>query len=90
MKDSTEIILYNQFKLPYTFSADKVYDIVGFVTKNNEDMRLMPILFEEKEPTAIQETTAEQKSETVKVIENGRIYILRDGVRYSVLGNKID
>ena len=90
MKDSTEIILYNQFKLPYTFSADKVYDIVGFVTKNNEDMRLMPILFEEKEPTAISETTAEQKSETVKVIENGRIYILRDGVRYSVLGNKID
>lgn len=88
--DSTEIVLYNQFKLSYLFDSDMRYTIEGFIGKNNEEIRLFPIRIEEHEVTAIEETTAARNADTVKVIENGQIYIIRDGVRYSVLGNKMN
>ncbi len=43
---------------------------------------------EGKRPTAIDQTTATE-SNTVKRIENGQIVILRDGAKYSVLGEKM-
>lgn len=88
--DSTEIILFNQFKISGNFSSNYRYTVEGFIGKNNDEMRLLPILIEEHEITGIEQTTAERNAETVKVIENGHIYIIRDGVRYSVLGNKMN
>ena len=90
MPDNTELVLYNQFRVPCAFSSDKRYTVDGFVGRNNDEIRIYPIAFHETEVSGIAETTATTAPRTVKVIENGRIYILRDGVRYSVLGNQMD
>lgn len=39
---------------------------------------------------AVEDIHAVQPQNTVKVLENGHIYIIRDGIRYNLLGGKID
>ena len=39
------------------------------------------------DPTALDNTASEQK--TIKTIENGRLVIIRDGLRYNALGTRI-
>lgn len=46
------------------------------------------VSIEVRKPTALDDVDADSKA--VKTIENGRIVILRDGVRYDIFGQKID
>lgn len=43
----------------------------------------------EEEPTAVNSVTGNPSSVTHKVIENGRIVIIRDNVRYDITGSKL-
>lgn len=88
--DSLEIVLYNQFRIGYIFSTDKCYTVEGFVARNNDEIRIYPIAYEEHVLSAIDETTTIQAPLVRKVFVNGQVCILRDGVRYNMLGQKIE
>ncbi len=43
----------------------------------------------DKTPSAIENTTANSEKKVRKVVENGQIYILKDGVKYNIFGTKV-
>lgn len=88
--DSLEVVLYNQFRIAYHFRTNAHYAVEGFVGRNNDEIRIYPIAYEETIVTALDETATNHTPIVRKVFVNGQVYILRDGVRYSVLGQKIE
>lgn len=88
--DSIEVVLYNQFRIPYNFRSDVCYAVEGFVARNNDEIRIYPLVYEEQVLSGIDEIVTNHAPIVRKVFVNGQVCILRDGVRYSVLGQKIE
>lgn len=72
-------------------SADTV-DIVnneGSVLLSVPFAEIARVEFGEGTPTAIPNTTIVRDEETVKVYENGQVYILRSGKKYTIMGVEV-
>ncbi len=59
----------------------------GVATKSSFGIRNVKINFVSTGPTALEQTEISPKA--LKTIENGQLVIIRDGVRYSVIGNRL-
>ncbi len=78
------VTVRNQFKNGYSFTAGKKYNIYGVVTIYNSNPQVYFITAEEASATAINNTTDEIKA--FKTIENGKLVIIKNGVRYDATG----
>jgi len=81
------IVLRNQFRIAYTFEAGKKYDITAVVTIYSNKPQLYFVSAAESSATGIENVGMTEKA--VKVMENGQIYIIKNGVRYSITGSEI-
>ena len=79
----TEVVLRNAFKFETALMANKQYNIVGFVALYNDAVQVY-FLKAEALSTAVDNITIDQNA--VKFIENGQLFIVKDGVRYNVIG----
>ena len=78
------IVVRNNFKNGFAFDAEKTYDIYGVVTIYQSNPQIYFITAEEHVATAIDNTNAAVKA--TKVIENGKLVIIKNGVRYNAMG----
>ena len=87
------IILRNQFRLEYSFSAEKRYDILAAVAINNDVMKLyfIQVLSEYDKPQGIDEPNPDPslKGRGQKILRDGQIYILRGDKIYTVTGQMV-
>ena len=85
-----EIILRNQFRLEYSFSAEKRYDILAAVAINNDVMKLyfIQVLSEYDKPQGLEEVPSNLVQST-KVIRDGQLLILRGDKIYTITGQEI-
>ena len=74
-------------KLGTTYSALVFLANPGVATKSSFGIRNVKINFVSTGPTALEQTEISPKA--LKTIENGQLVITRDGVRYSVIGNRL-
>ncbi len=78
--------LRNEFKLKdLTLESGKTYDIYGGWSKFKESLQLNISEIKAASSTAVEEVKAET-GKAVKVVENGQLIIIRDGVRYNAVG----
>ena len=78
------VAVRNQFKNGYAFEAGKKYNIYGVVTIYNNNPQIYFIDAEEITPTAINNVAVEDKA--VKVIREGQLFIMKNGVLYNAQG----
>lgn len=76
--------IYNNFKVAYTFEADKEYDIVGVGSIYDSNLQLYFVSASVHQATAIDNTNAAVKA--VKVVRDGVLYIEKNGVLYNAQG----
>ena len=79
----TEVVLRNAFKFETALMANKQYNVVGFVALYNDAVQVY-FLKAEALSTAVDNITIDQNA--VKFIENGQLFIVKNGVRYNALG----
>ena len=79
----TEVVLRNAFKFETALMANKQYNVVGFVALYNDAVQVY-FLKAEALSTAVDNITINQNA--TKFIENGQLVIVKDGVRYNVIG----
>jgi len=79
----TEVVLRNAFKFETALMANKQYNVVGFVALYNDAVQVY-FLKAEALSTAVDNITIDQNA--VKFIENGQLFIVKDGVRYNAIG----
>lgn len=82
--DNTTINIYSKFD--FTIEEGKSYNIIGGVTQYNGTIQIQAYEVEETigAPSAIDNITINQNA--TKFIENGQLVIVKDGVRYNVIG----
>ena len=51
--------------------------------------RRMRFIFQEEQNTTAVDNAEAENTQTIKVIENGALYIIKDGVRYNALGTEV-
>lgn len=78
------VTVRNQFKNGYAFEAGKKYNVYGVVTIYQNNPQVYFITAEELDTTGFDNAAAEQKA--IKVIENGQLFIIKNGVRYDAQG----
>ncbi|MBO5405877.1 MAG: chitobiase/beta-hexosaminidase C-terminal domain-containing protein [Paludibacteraceae bacterium] len=78
-----EVVLRNAFKFETALMANKQYNVVGFVALYNDAVQVY-FLKAEALSTAVDNITINQNA--TKFIENGQLVIVKDGVRYNVIG----
>lgn len=78
------VTVRNQFKNGYAFEAGKKYNVYGVVTIYQNNPQVYFITAEELDTTGFDNTAAEQKA--IKLIENGQLFIIKNGVRYDAQG----
>lgn len=83
----SSVVLRNNFKNGFAFDAEKTYDIYGVVTIYQSNPQIYFITAEEHVATAIENTNAAVKA--TKVIENGKLVIIKNGVRYDAQGARL-
>lgn len=86
------IILRNQFRLEYSFSAEKRYDILAAVAINNDVMKLyfIDVLAEHDAPSPQGvESILTSEFRSQKVLRDGKVLILKDGKTFNVLGQEL-
>ncbi len=84
-KELTSITLYQNLA-----NGDKWFvpaGVITFTLVENEDGSITLSFVDNSTTSALE--NVEVKTSTRKIIENGQIYILRDGVRYNVLGAQV-
>ncbi|MBR0195632.1 MAG: hypothetical protein IJQ32_05275 [Paludibacteraceae bacterium] len=81
------IVLRNNYKFAYSFTANKAYDVKAVVVIYNNAAQLYFISAEKHISTAISNTAVEGKA--VKTITNGMLIIEKNGVKYNVMGQAI-
>ena len=84
------IILRNQFRLEYSFSAEKRYDILAAVAINNDVMKLyfIKVLSEYDKPQGLEDVQSD-KVQCTKVLRNGQVLILRGDKMYTITGQEV-
>lgn len=78
------ITVYNNFKKAFTFAEGKTYDITGVVSAYNGKAQVYFISAEEGTTTGISNAVVSEKA--VKMIENGQLIIMKNGVMYNAQG----
>ncbi len=82
------------YDLTLTFKADELGVYTCVVTGNGSDLEepvtLTLYFVVEKEDTITALENVNTTVEATKVLENGQVYILKDGVRYNVLGTIVE
>ena len=81
------ITVYNNFKKAFTFAEGKTYDITGVVSAYNGKAQVYFISAEEGTSTAINNAVVSEKA--VKMIENGQLIIMKNGVKYNAQGAEL-
>lgn len=91
--------MYPDYTYIYDYATDKSYSFVSLTVVVTEDDGVVTVTAEglcendiyyiitcntATTPTALENTAAEVKAQ--KIIENGQVIIIRDGIRYNVLG----
>ncbi len=84
--------LGNNTNMAYTI--DFAVDVEGndayiYVLAPNNGVAAYKLTFTPSADTAVEQVTITPASAPRKVIENGQIYILRDGAKYTILGNRV-
>ena len=83
----SSVVLRNNFKNGFAFDAEKTYDIYGVVTIYQSNPQIYFITAEEHVATAIENTNAAVKA--TKAIENGKLVIIKNGVRFDATGARL-
>lgn len=78
------VTVRNQFKNGYAFEAGKKYNVYGVVTIYQNNPQVYFITAEELDTTGFDNATTEQKA--IKLIEDGKLVIIKNGVRYNAQG----
>ena len=78
------VTVRNQFKNGYAFEAGKKYNVYGVVTIYQNNPQVYFITAEELDTTGFDNAASELNA--VKVIENGQLFIIKNGVRYDAQG----
>ena len=81
------VAVRNQFKNGYAFTAGKKYDVYGVVTIYQSNPQVYFITAEESKTTAIDNAAIETKA--IKRIENGKLVIIKNGVRFDAQGARL-
>ncbi len=61
----------------------------SYIDYRNLGFSVRPVCMVEKTPTAVESINTDNASKVTKTIENGRVVIIRDGVRYDITGRKL-
>ena len=85
----------------YTYEADgNIYTFTGFTDESSQPVDwqhavvtdnvtyIMTYTVEPKDPTGLE--NVEQERPAIKVVENGILYIIRDGKKYSAQGRLVE
>jgi len=78
------ISIFNNYKKAYSFEANKAYDVVGVVTVYQNNPQVYFVSAAKHTATAIDNAAIETKA--IKRIENGKLVIIKNGVRYDAQG----
>ncbi len=81
------VTVRNNFKNGYAFTAGKKYDVYGVVTIYQSNPQVYFITAEESKTTAIDNAAIETKA--IKRIENGKLVIIKNGVRFDAQGARL-
>ena len=81
------VTVRNQFKNGYTFQAGKKYDVYGVVTIYQSNPQVYFIKAEASSASAIDNAAIETKA--IKRIENGKLVIIKNGVRFDAQGARL-
>jgi len=81
------ISIFNNYKKAYSFEANKAYDVVGVVTVYQNNPQVYFVSAAKHTATAIDNAAIETKA--IKRIENGKLVIIKNGVRYSATGARL-
>ena len=81
------VTVRNNFKNGYAFTAGKKYDVYGVVTIYQSNPQVYFITAEESKTTAIDNAAIETKA--IKTIENGKLVIIKNGVRFDAQGARL-
>ena len=81
------VAVRNQFKNGYTFQAGKKYDVYGVVTIYQSNPQVYFIKAEASSASAIDNAAIETKA--IKRIENGKLVIIKNGVRFDAQGIRL-
>ena len=81
------VTVRNNFKNGYAFTAGKKYDVYGVVTIFQSNPQVYFITAEESKTTAIDNAAIETKA--IKRIENGKLVIIKNGVRFDAQGARL-
>ena len=82
-----DIVIRNNFKNGYSFVGEKKYDVVGVVTIYSKKPQIYFISAEPSQETAINNAVVSEKA--VKMIENGQLIIMKNGVKYNAQGTEL-
>jgi len=78
------VVLRNSFKLAYTFEEDKKYDVVAVGAVYNSTVQMYFISAKVATGTAVDNATVAGKAQ--KMIIDGQLFIIRDGVMFNANG----
>ena len=92
--DGTTINIFNGKNHDYTFVAGKTYNITGDVCQYSGKIQVSTYAIEEYVAPAVPDTptsvdNVEATVAPVKVIENGQLIVIKNGVKYNALGQEI-
>ena len=82
-----DVVIRNNFKNAYSFIGEKKYDVVGLVTIYSKKPQIYFISAEPSQETAINNAVVSEKA--VKMIENGQLIIMKNGVKYNAQGAEL-
>ena len=82
-----DIVIRNNFKNAYSFIGEKKYDVVGVVTIYSKKPQIYFISAEPSQETGINNAVVSEKA--VKMIENGQLIIMKNGVKYNAQGAEL-
>ena len=82
-----DIVIRNNFKNGYSFTGGQKYDVVGVVTIYSKKPQIYFISAEPSQETAINNPVVSEKA--VKMIENGQLIIMKNGVKYNAQGAEL-
>lgn len=82
-----DIVIRNNFKNGYSFTGGQKYDVVGVVTIYSKKPQIYFISAEPSQETAINNAVVSEKA--VKMIENGQLIIMKNGVKYNAQGTEL-
>ena len=82
-----DIVIRNNFKNGYSFTGGQKYDVVGVVTIYSKKPQIYFISAEPSPSTAINNAVVSEKA--MKMIENGQLIIMKNGVKYNAQGAEL-